>query len=113
MHRNIRTSYGTSSVQLYDRMKIQPPLFASIGDAYKHFVRHPEDRQLVDNPDGWRPFGDSMDDCFDRMESFNDTLARHQNEGAGSEAPVSVSSEPASEVPKREVSGDSPESDPS
>lgn len=111
MYRKIRTNYGTLSVQLYDRMKIQPPVFASIADAYNHFVRHPEERQLVDNPDGWRPFGDSLDDLFDRWDKVNEALASRQNKAAGKEAPDSDPPDPP-EVQNQEEPGGSPGSDP-
>lgn len=70
MKRNYRYCYGTRPERNFPKMSIQPPLFATIEDAYMHFVRHPEERQIFEDSGDEFTFG-ALDDVFDRMDIAN------------------------------------------
>lgn len=70
MKRNYRYCYGTRPERNFPKMSIQPPLFATIEDAYMHFVRHPEERQIFEDAGDEFTFS-ALDDVFDRMEFSN------------------------------------------
>lgn len=73
MKRNYRYCYGTRPERNFPTMSIQSPLFATIEDAYMHFVRHPEERQIFEDNGDEFTFS-ALDDVFDRMEFSNNRI---------------------------------------
>ena len=90
MNRKYRDGYGTVKAEHYDRMVIQPPVFKSVADAYIHFVRHPEERQVVEDSDVF-PNYSPLDDFFDRYEEVGRRASAAEgsaSSGTGAPSPV-------------------------
>lgn len=80
MKRKIRLNYGSGHVRNFPAMTIQPPVFRTVEDAYMHFVRHPEERQLVED-DGEEYTYSAMDDVFDRLDLANTRIGEQLRTG--------------------------------
>lgn len=98
----------------FDKMKIQPPVFASVADAYLHMVRHPEEMEVTENDEGYIPVYNSTDDFFDRMADIEFERSSTSVGGSVSEEEVvgSEGSRPSSSGETEPVREPDPSGDP-
>lgn len=79
MIRKIRTCIAPPNGGDYLAAKIMPPVFKTTLDAWRHFVRHPEDYVMYEDEvaagkDVARAFGNSTSDQFDRMDELGESI---------------------------------------